>query len=87
MPTLQFSLRSLLIAVAAFPYWLVLIAELPKSPAVPLLLPPITLCIATLAMYRLIRSWRDTWAVSALIAGVALLLPIVLVAQSAGAGP
>ena len=72
----QFSLTSLLLLLAALPLWLAMIVLLPMSHGYygyglsRFAIPPLVLAGVTWALHRLFRNWRNSWAISALLAAI-----------------
>lgn len=84
----QISLTSLLLLLAAVPLWLAMIVLLPMSPGFGgglfrFAVTPLVLAGVTWALHRLLRSWRDGWAISALLAAIICFGTLSLVASIA----
>jgi hypothetical protein len=81
----QISLASLLLFAAAMPIWLFVWAAVATSTGfggggTRFVMAPVVLCGITAAIQRLLRGYRNAWALSALLAGMVAFASLSLAA-------
>ena len=75
MERYQISLMSFLLLGGAMPIWIWLAVAIPQSTGwggspIRFVIAPLVLVAMTVAIHRLLRQYRDAWAISALLAAV-----------------
>jgi len=89
MDNRRFSLSSLLLSCAGVPIWVYLIVAVPQSAGwggspMRFVMAPLVLTGITVAVHRLVRGYRNAWAMSAFAAAVVSLGSLSLAAWVSG---